>query len=159
MTTERIVLGLGEMGSTRDGNKILTALGLGSCVCVVVISPAHRFSAMAHVVLPGGPRDGDPSRPTAYYAATAVASLLTTLVQQGISKHAVTIKLVGGSFCGTSTLAIGQRNILSVRQTLAQCGLRAAAEDVGGDLARSVEVHAGDLGVRVTAPCRAEIIL
>jgi chemotaxis protein CheD len=46
----------------------------------------------------------------------------------------------------SASLAIGERNIVTVREALAAEGVPVAAEDVGGNVGRSILYNPADLG-------------
>ena len=74
----------------------------------------------------------------------------------GASPNTLDVVLVGGASVieGLESFGIGKRNVLAVRKILWRYGLGPVAEDVGGDISRTVQVTVGGPGVLVTNPTR-----
>jgi chemotaxis protein CheD len=131
------IVGLGEI-AVAQGNGRLTALGLGSCVAVILHDPEGKIGALAHVLLP-----------------TQVPAIVQEIKQQGAVLQRTVAKLVGGStmfgdLLPTGTVHIGERNVLACRYALRQAGIPVVAEAVGGRSGRSVffDVASGTVTVR-----------
>ena len=139
--------GLGELTVVRQSDDVLTARGLGSCVGIAVYEPSQRIAMMAHVMLPGpAPEKTDPTQP-ARFAAQAVESILREVEQLGGRKRNLVIKLAGGAqvirlYGKDDRLQVGQRNIQAVREALARAGLPIVGEHVGGNVGRTLSLHA-----------------
>ena len=61
------MVGLGEVKTTQDSEKVLTCLGLGSCIGVGMYDPVAKVAGMAHIVLPnsgGKPEKSGGNMPT-----------------------------------------------------------------------------------------------
>jgi len=147
------VLGLGEY-AVRRGQAQLAALGLGSCVAVILHDSTSQLGGMAHVVLPSQSLSRDRSRP-ARFAETAVPLLLEEMLQQGADARQITARLVGGAamfgaLLPAGTMHMGQRNVSACRTAVRTADLRLIAEAVGGERGRSIwfEVTTGRVTVR-----------
>ena len=72
--------------------------------------------------------------------------------------NSLVVKLAGGaSIIDTNnTFNIGKRNVLAVRKFLWQYGLGAVAENVGGNISRSVSIEVSTGRVTVSSPGRGE---
>ena len=154
-TLGSVVVGLGELKSADQPGQELTCLGLGSCVAVSAWDPIGKQGAMAHVVLP----ECTPGRePTAKFADVAVPELIEILKKMGAAPNRLEIKLAGGAHMtsasapGIPVMRIGDRNIEAVRAQLKKLGLKAKAENLGGNKGRTVrlDVESGRVTV-VTA--------
>jgi chemotaxis protein CheD len=109
---------------------------------------------MIHVALPSS-ASGSPSTLPAYYADVGVPALLRSMATVGArTREGLQITLIGGASVldGLDSFGIGKRNILASRKILWQHGLAPTAEDVGGDISRSVQVTVGSSEVRITNP-------
>ena len=155
LTLNSMVVGLGELKYADKPGEELTCLGLGSCVAVSAWDRANKQGAMAHVVLP----ECTPGRaPTPKFADVAVPELVENLKKKGANPTQLEIKLVGGAHMtpvggpGMSLMRIGDRNIEAVKAELKKLGLKAIAEDLGGNNGRTVrlDVESGRVTV-VTA--------
>lgn len=132
----------------------LAALGLGSCVALMLHDPAVRVGALAHVVLPSPSLARDRERP-ARFASTAVPLLVSRLRDQGADRGRLVARLAGGAtmFHGLTspdTMPIGERNVLAVRGALRTAGIPLVGEAVGEDFGRSVwfDLQTGQAVVR-----------
>ncbi|MEE8046386.1 MAG: chemotaxis protein CheD [Dehalococcoidia bacterium] len=143
ITLDSTVVGLGELKYADKTGQELVCLGLGSCVAVSAWDRAHKRGAMAHVVLP----ECTPGRePTAKFADIAVPELIDHLKNLGADPKLLEIKLVGGAHMtpmggpGLEVMRIGDRNIKAVKEQLETLGLKAIAEDLGGNNGRTVRL-------------------
>jgi chemotaxis protein CheD len=122
---------------------VLSALGLGSCIGLVIV--AGRSAGLAHILLPTGKREqGDPP---AKYADTAVPALVDALIAAGAARSRMEAAIVGGakmfSFGNGSGPEIGARNEHAVRDQLATARIPIVASAAGGQTGRSVRVEPG----------------
>jgi chemotaxis protein CheD len=156
-----IILGIGELGSSRTPGDEVKTLGLGSCVAVIVLDPQTHAVGMVHVALP----DSGMSTPDVVkaqpgrFADTAVQALLADMKKLGATQvPGMIIKLVGGASVmdAHNTFNIGKRNILALKKSLWNLGLGARAEDVGKNISRSVSVSVDTGRVIVRSPGRGE---
>lgn len=155
LTLDTTIVGLGELKYADQPGEELTCLGLGSCVAVSAWDKANKQGAMAHVVLP----ECTPGRDrTPKFADVAVPELIENLKKKGAVPNQLEIKLVGGAHMAPNDapsmplMRIGERNIEAVKEQLKKLGLRAKAEDLGGNNGRTVrlDVESGQVTV-VTA--------
>lgn len=160
MIADVIAVGLGDVGATRAGGPgSLVAHGLGSCVAVCLFDPDTHVAGMAHIVLPG--RDPH-NRPNARFAASALPSLLESLVAIGGSEdlrryHA---RLAGGAHVLASGPRIGEQNAQAVRIALEKADVPIYGEHLGGPNGRTVWFDPRDGGrIRIRIVGRDEIIL
>jgi chemotaxis protein CheD len=128
-----------------DG-EVLAALGLGSCVAVLLHDRNRGVGGMAHVLLPDPRASGDAGNP-AKYAKTAVPHLIGLLEEAGAEPAELVARLVGGAsmfgpLLSPGRLNTGERNLVAARRALASLKLPVIAEDVGGEHGRSVYFYA-----------------
>ena len=147
------------IGEYHVGSFPMTAIGLGSCVALIIHDPRRHTGALAHVMLPssGGKQD----RP-GKFADTAVPALLGELKAQGSNQRSLAARLVGGAsmfknFKGN--LNIGERNVIALRELLGDLNIPIEIEDVGGNVGRSVlyrPLDGGSIHVkRADGSCRS----
>jgi chemotaxis protein CheD len=155
MSGSRVLVGISELEAARAPGS-LGALGLGSCVAVILHDPQARIGGLAHVLLPSpsvGRKNHDaPGR----FAPTAVDELLRKMRDLGAAPGRITARLVGGAsmFTGLQppgTIQMGERNVHAAREALHRHGIRLTGELVGGDYGRSVELDLDSGRVRVTS--------
>jgi len=138
-----VMIGIGEY---HVGCEPMMAIGLGSCIGLVIYDRERHTGAMVHIMLPGS--SGRSDRP-GKYADTAVPLLLKQLYMSGSRKTALVIKMAGGAcmfeYFGNN-LNIGERNAEKVRAILAENHLSLAAEEVGGRIGRTVSFFPAEGG-------------
>ena len=130
-----------------SGEEVISTLGLGSCVAIVVYDRLRRVGALAHVLLPNESMAND-RRNRAKFPPTAVPLLLEGLRQAG-ARGPYVAKLAGGaSLFGTllpvGGVNMGKRNVDASRKALLDAGVPIVAQDVGGEYGRSVYFHVAD---------------
>lgn len=136
------------------GDGVLAAVGLGSCVAIILHDRHARVGGLAHVVLPSASLSREHDRP-ARFANTAVPLLLGSMKAEGADVARIVSRLVGGASMFTNLLAagavgMGERNVLAARTALRGAGVPIVAEEIGGTSGRSVffDVRRGTAMVR-----------
>ncbi|MFH1092897.1 MAG: chemotaxis protein CheD [Candidatus Omnitrophota bacterium] len=136
---------------------VLTSLGLGSCVGVVLYYAREKIGGLAHIMLPEIELVKNKSN-RAKFANTAIPDLLEKMEALGADRRFVKAKIMGGAhmfgFSKTNKIFnIGERNIEKTREVLQSLNIRIAAEDVGGSHGRSLYFYleTGDVRVRTIA--------
>jgi len=116
---------------------LLEAMGLGSCVGVILFDMSTGICGIAHVLLPGASQKGETK-----YAETAIEKMLEDMVSQGVRKSKIVSKFAGGAqvfkHMNLEILKIGNRNAISVEETLIKYKIPILAKDVGGEVGRNV---------------------
>lgn len=162
MSGPRLVARVSEL-IVADAPGTLVAIGLGSCVAVVMYDPGARIGGIAHVLLPsaGAGRTVDqPGR----YAQTAVPALVERMIARGARVPAIGARLVGGasmfaSLSPPGTIQMGDRNVVAVREALHRHGIRLLGEAVGGDFGRTAECDLSTGRLVVKAYQREQVVL
>lgn len=132
---------------------VLSSVGLGSCVAIMLHDPMTRIGAMAHVLLPHESLSRDRSKP-AKFASTATPFLLAEMRRYGATSHVVARIAGGASMFGPlmgSGVNMGERNVTAVREALEAAGIPLLGESVGGDYGRSVYFDVAHGTVRVVS--------
>ncbi|MHC1630025.1 MAG: chemotaxis protein CheD [Methanoculleaceae archaeon] len=148
------IIGIGEY---RVGTMTMVAMGLGSCIALIIHDRREKRGGMAHVMLPES--RPDPDRP-GKFADTAVAVLLEELEKMGSKRHNLDARIIGGAqmFKTSDMLNIGERNAEAVRQHLEERGIAITVCETGGKKGRSVAYYpqnGGTIRVRTAdAPWR-----
>jgi chemotaxis protein CheD len=134
---------------------MITTVGLGSCVAIVLYDAVARVGGLAHVLLPNESMSRDRSNP-AKFPATAIPLVIDQMRRLGAAPGRIRAKIAGGaSMFGNLTGAagsginIGERNVAAVRDELAKTGIDIVAEDTGRDYGRSVYFYLADGRVEV----------
>jgi chemotaxis protein CheD len=138
--TELVEISTGEV-KVGQGEIILNASALGSCIAVVAFDPIGRRGGMAHVMLPGKARqDGDPK--PFRFVENGIEALIESLQQQGSFLQHTRICIAGAANVlrrPDDTICAG--NINSVRKKLLTSGLSICSESVGGFVRRRVRLY------------------
>lgn len=132
---------MGELCASGTVGDQLVALGLGSCIGLVLLDRRKGVAGLAHIVLPAS--DGHKELNPFKFADKAVPELIRQVTARGGRKPMFEAILVGGAsmFAGAgSTLEVGVRNAAAVREALAKERIRIHAEDTGGTKGRTVRV-------------------
>jgi len=145
-------VGIGQIVASADAGVVISALGLGSCIGVVLTDVQAGVAGMAHVMLPASRpgADGSPGK----FADTAVPALLDQVLRLGAQRVRLQARIAGGAqMCGggVSILNIGERNAAAVRDALKAVGMRIRAADTGGNAGRSMQVAVSGGAVMVRA--------
>ena len=155
-----VYVGVGEFAASKNEKAALRTLALGSCVAVIVLAPSIRAVGLLHVALPDSSIDKHrASQKPGMFADTGIPLLLKELEKLGHDeKDKLVVKLAGGASImdPNNTFNIGKRNLLAVRKILWRYRLGALAEEVGGNISRSVTVNIGTGRVYLSSPGKGE---
>lgn len=156
-------IGIGEIICSNQPDDEIVTLGLGSCVALVVAHAPSLCGGMAHIALPfskvGHPKEQE--HPPAYYANLAVARLLESLEPYtGPKPRHLEVAVIGGASIQTgSAMAIGDKNVQSVLETLSRLNIAPRHFVVGGHVSRSVRLQVGSGAVWVREADAPERVL
>jgi chemotaxis protein CheD len=148
LPTQSVNVGI---GAYHAGSLPMTAVGLGSCIALVLHDPKRSIGACAHIMLPES--CGKSDRP-GKYADTAIPLLIEELIALGGVKRSFVAKIVGGASMFSNfqgKLNIGERNIEAVRAHLGMHGIPIKAEDLGGKVGRTLKynpLNGGNISVK-----------
>jgi chemotaxis protein CheD len=150
-----IAVRMGELAVSRDAGTALIIHGLGSCVGLSLWDPRARVAGMAHFMLPAGRGDEPPAK----FVDGGLQRFLVAFEAAGGSRRRAQVKAAGGAriLTLTSGLAdIGRRNAEAVQAGLVELGLSLTASDLGGTMARTIELstETGALSVRSASVTR-----
>jgi chemotaxis protein CheD len=161
MTEPRVHVKIGEI-KVACAEGTLYAIGLGSCVAVMLYDARQRVGGLAHVMLPQP--TSAPNQLPGRAAPTAIPEMLRIMEAAGARKRGVYARIVGGSAMFESVLPaeglrLGERNIAAVKQALITARIPLRGEDVGGSFGRSVYFDAANGKVLVRAVKRDDVVL
>ena len=146
-------IGIGEMHVTNKNNHILKTYALGSCIAVIIYD-INGIGGMVHIALPDSSiiKDSE-KKPEGYFADKALPILIEKMKKLGSNLKKTWIKIVGGSDSNyhNDTFNIGKGNILAVKKFLWRNGLGIIAEETGGKISRTVELHLNDGTILVSS--------
>jgi chemotaxis protein CheD len=121
----------------------LCALGLGSCVGVVLYDPVSKVSGMLHVLLPAEQEvEGGGHGLQTKFADPGVRLLLEEVVKAGAQRKRIHAKLAGGAAVLTPVdvpeKPVGRRNGEACIRMLKAMNIPVDGMDLGGTSGRSV---------------------
>ena len=149
----RLIVGIGELRVSDSSYEVIVTHALGSCVAVCVFDPVVHVAAMLHFLLPESWINAERGRERpATFADTGIPLLFQTAYRYGLEKKRAIVKLVGGAeITGGSQTSFktGRRNALAAKQILWRNGVMVRAEDIGGNIARTVHLGVHDGRVRI----------
>lgn len=152
---------MGELSVSRTPGHVLASIGLGSCIGLVLLEASRPFAGLAHIVLPTSNERSDAA--VGKFADSAVPALLEKMASIGAPRSSLQAVLVGGAqmfaLGSASSLDIGRRNELAVREALTHAGLSVHAAATGGNKGRTVRVYVDRGLVTVREPGAAEVEL
>lgn len=142
--SEMIKVGMAEL-KTVTAPDVITTLGLGSCVGIVVYDKLNKVGGLAHIMLPSSSEMRDNIN-IAKFADTGIVKLVESVKQIGGVQSRLIAKIAGGSqmfaFAQTNDLMrIGFRNVNSTKEALGKLNIPIVAEDTGGNFGRTIEFH------------------
>ena len=146
---ETINIRMGEMVITATPGTMLTAIGLGSCIGLAIVSPKQSIAGLAHVVLPDSEMALGHALPPGKFADTAVLTLISQMIEAGAHRTQLKAAVVGGAAMFSSrrslgVASVGQRNAEAAIRWLESLAIPLVGSDVGGELGRTVQVYAED---------------
>lgn len=146
-----------------QGEIVLRTVGLGSCVAIMLHDAEAGVGGLAHVLLPSQSLSRDRDN-QAKFPATAVPLLLERMRALGARLERVTARIAGGAsmfatLLPSSTLQMGERNVLATREALERANIPLVGQDVGGGHGRSVYFHVHSGTVEVRSLSKGDVIL
>lgn len=140
-TTNKIVLGMGEMDISNEIGKEIKIFALGSCIGLALFAPDKNYVGLAHIALPSSKTDpGKSLTLPGYFANTAVPALFGSLIESGCNPEMIYAKMAGGATTRadqTNYFNIGQKNYIAVKANLLKRRIKIMGEDVGGEISRT----------------------
>ncbi len=146
-------VGMGEIMVAESPN-FLRSVCIGSCIAVTLYDRDTAIGGLAHIELPCVEEARNKSSP-ARFSDVAIGMMINQMKKQGVCIQDVRAKIFGGAnmfpeiISSDSTMDIGKRNILAVREELERYNIDIVAEEVGDHIGRSVLFDTSDGSVVV----------
>ena len=139
---EVIKVGMADLKLCKAPDSV-TTLGLGSCVGVAIRDPITKIGGLAHVMLPNSTQFSGNATNIPKFADTGTKELVRQIVAAGGNRARLVAKIAGGAqmfaFQNKSELvAVGDRNVASVKAVLAELKIPILASDTGLNFGRTV---------------------
>jgi len=148
-----VVVGVCDCRLTKQPESVLVTYALGSCIAVIVHDPVTRVGGLLHFLLPESTLDRQKAERNPYvFADTGILRLFQAACEMGANKRRLVVTAVGGAqmMDKESVFNIGKRNCLAMRKIFWKEGIMVRAEDLGGEISRTVrlEVDTGRVWLR-----------
>jgi chemotaxis protein CheD len=145
-----------------NGDSVISTIGLGSCVAIMLYDGSSRIGGMAHILLPSEGLSLD-SENRAKFPSTAIPMLVEEMRKRGAWGRPMA-KIVGGASMFASLLPsgginMGERNVEATKRVLRLAEIPLVASDTGGEHGRSVYFHVSDGRVVVKSLKMGERVL
>lgn len=134
---------IGKFHITGDPNEEIKTYALGSCVALAIYDKKLKIAGLNHIALPESKTDYKRSKQLpGYFADTGVPLFLDEFYKKGSKKNNLVVKLFGGASImdPNGYFDIGRRNVLAVKKILWKHGLGPIAEEIGGNISRTVSI-------------------
>ena len=141
---KNVVVGISDCQVCAGPDSQLVTYALGSCIAVCAWDPLNKVGGMLHFMLPESSLDSNKAQATpCMFGDTGIPHLLDAVCRLGADKRRLVITLTGGAqvLDQQGIFNIGKRNHLAARKALWKCGAMAAAEEVGGEVSRTVRLN------------------
>lgn len=132
---------MAQMRLWNQGSGLLGTRSLGSCLAVMIRDRKGRLGGLAHCMLPLSQLDaGVAEIEPCTFTDSGIAALRDALLREGAKPDALEAYMAGGaSLLGDApAMRMGSRNVQVAHMLLDQFEIPVRAEDVGGQLPRSV---------------------
>ena len=156
------VIGVADLAVSNNSEDTLITYSLGSCIAVVIYDPKAMVGGMLHYMLPESGIDPEKAKKNpAMFADSGIPLLFKSSYQYGATKKNIVIKICGGSqiLDENGVFNIGKRNYLMLRKIFFKNNVMVAAEDVGGNVNRTVrlEMATGRIIMKVSGTGEVEL--
>ena len=151
MTDRSVKVKMAEYGVVEAPDQLIT-IGLGSCVGVTLYDKYKKIGGMVHIMLPENRKGLKPAK----YADTGIPLLIEEMKNLGARKKHLKAKIAGGAKMFTvtskdSSLNVGERNVIKVKEILKDLGISLLGEDTGANYGRTMKFFTDDGRVIITS--------
>lgn len=142
-------VGIADMIVSAVPDDVIITYALGSCLGITIYDPVVKVGGMLHAMLPTCSTDPEKAQKNPLmFVDTGVPKLFWESYKLGAKKERLIVKVAGGA-CVNKTededhFQIGKRNFLMLRKLLWKNGVMIKAEDVGGQVARTMSLALTD---------------
>jgi chemotaxis protein CheD len=137
------IVGIADMGIAQGQNEGLITYSLGSCIGVAIYDPVALVGGLLHYMLPESQIDPQKAQKNPYmFADTGIPLLFKEAYRYGAVKNRIVVKVAGGAqiLDESGFFNIGKRNYMALRKILWRNNVLIKAEDVGGQVSRTIRL-------------------
>ena len=156
-----VIVGISEMRISRDPQDMIITYSLGSCLGISIYDPLIKIGGLVQCMLPTSSLDPIRAKSNpCMFIDTGIALLLDELTALGATRKTVMIKAAGASsiFDEKGLFKIGERNYQAFKKVMEKMSLQPAAEDVRGNLSRTMTLYMSNGTTTVKASGRETAI-
>lgn len=153
----KISVGIGEMKISKDKNEVVVVYGLGSCVAVVAYDAIARIGGILHVLLSeNNNTQTENVQEFLKYADTGIPMFISAMEDLGATRFSMEVKLIGAAHMfpciNEMSINIGEDNVRIAKEILKKHFVRIVAEDIGGAIARTIQlfINSGKVLIKFT---------
>ena len=137
-----VKVGMADMKIAKSP-EVLTTLGLGSCVGIVIYDASLKIGGLAHIMLPDSNKIRNNTNQYKF-ADTAISDMLDKLISEGVKHKNLVAKIAGGAqmfdFKNVDEeMRIGTRNVNAVVKILNENKIPIVSSDTGNNYGRTIE--------------------
>jgi len=156
---QRVVVGVGDLSVSNNGQLTLSTYALGSCVAVAAYDPAMKAGGLLHLMLPDSTiSPAKAASQPAMFADTGLPLLLRAM--DGIKANRARLRLLvaGGAsvLCNSDVFKIGERNIKATNSYLSSLGHTIRHSVVGGTINRTLHLELASGTITLKTPVGTE---
>lgn len=148
VTGPLVKIGLAQFRVAKAPMTMMT-MALGSCLGVVLYDETTNIGGLAHVMHPKRELVKNNAN-KAKFVDSAITLMLSRMIKRGARRERIVAKIFGGArmfknvMGSPGVLQIGEKNVESAREKLAELDIPMVAEDVGGDQGRTISFNVSD---------------
>ena len=149
------IVGVADLLVSANQDETLITYSLGSCIGLVIFDPQVKVGGMLHFMLPDSSLDLNKAKERpAMFADTGIPMLFKGAYEYGLVKKRARVIVMGGAqiLDDSGYFNIGKRNYAALRKIFWRNNVLIDAEDVGGNLNRTVQLEIATGKVRVKIP-------
>lgn len=141
---DMIKVGMADLNVCVSPN-VITTLGLGSCVGIVLYDPVKEIAGLVHIMLPDSTKILN-NENKAKFADTGIDYLIKCMMNIGADRKVLKAKIAGGAQMfafsnNNDMMRIGERNVEATKHKLSELGICIMAEDTGANYGRTIEFY------------------
>jgi chemotaxis protein CheD len=136
----KLIVGVADMKVSSQSEDLLVTHGLGSCLGIVAYDPVAKVGGMLHVMMPTASANPEKAKANPWmFVDSGMPAFFKAMEAAGAVKNRCRMKVAGGAaVMQNDYFAIGKKNYISLKKVLWQHGVLINAEDVGGNVARTM---------------------
>lgn len=141
---KQVVVDIADLAVSNDADASLVTFSLGSCIGVTIWDPQASVGGLLHFMLPEASLSPEKAKASpAMFCDSGVPLLFKSAYQLGAAKERLVVKIAGGAqlLDEKGVFNIGKRNYLALRKIFWKNNVLIAAEDVGGNVGRTLKLN------------------